>query len=139
MVNLDNVWQSGGNRVCRVQVTSDQTADLSNIRLQSRENTLVTLEVALPPDAVAGELYTVFVEQRINGAVRSRVTLEARTVGTPVYKANRNPSSLEIHKTDCYWAKRISGSHVVPYDNLELAIRRGFNGCRYCLPDYSID
>jgi hypothetical protein len=103
------------------------------------ENALVRLEVSLPEDAVPGELYTVFVDQKINGKSRSRVTLLARTVGTPAYIANRNTSSLEIHRSDCVWARKIAPRNKVPYDDLALALKRGFNGCRYCMPEHSTD
>jgi hypothetical protein len=75
--------------------------------------------------------------QRVNGHTTGRVSLVARIVGTPAYIANRNPSSLEIHLPNCQWAKKISGHHKVPYDDLQLAIQRGYNGCRFCLPDYN--
>jgi len=136
LVNLEKVWQSTGGQVSRVQVTAVDTADIQNIQLQSKENTLIRLEVKLPEDAVPGELYTVYVDQKVNGQSRSRVTLLARTVGTPAYIANRRPSSLEIHLSNCNWARKISPKNRVPYDDLELALKRGFNGCKYCLPEY---
>jgi hypothetical protein len=134
--NLQNVWQSDGGRVCKIEVTSSNTADIQNIQLQPGENTLVRLEVGLPEDAVSGELYTVYVDQKVNGQSRSRVTLLARTVGTPAYIANRRVTSLEIHLSNCDWAKKISPHNKVPYDDLQLALKRGFNGCRFCLPEY---
>ncbi len=137
--NLNKVWQSDGGLVCKQEVTSDGTADIRNIKMRPGENTLVRLEVGLPEDAVPGELYTVFVDQKVNGKPRSRVTLLARTVGTPAYIANRNTSSLEIHRSDCVWARKIAPRNKVPYDDLALALKRGFNGCRYCLPEHSTD
>jgi len=137
--NLNKAWESKGGLVCKQEVTSDSTADIRNIKMRPGENTLVRLEVGLPKDAVPGELYTVFVDQKVNGKPRSRVTLLARTVGTPAYIANRNSSSLEIHRSDCPWARKIALWNKVPYDDLALALKRGFNGCRYCMPEHSTD
>jgi hypothetical protein len=134
--NLEKVWQSDGGLVCKQEVTSRDTADIRSIKLKPGENTLVRLDVRLPEDAVPGELYTVFVDQKVNGKPRSRVTLLARTVGTPAYIANRNTGSLEIHLSNCVWAHKISPRNKVPYDDLALALKRGFNGCKYCLPEY---
>jgi hypothetical protein len=133
-VNLQEVWRSPRGRVCQVEVTSNNTADLTGIRLNPGENTLVRLEVALPEEAVDGELYPVFVEQRVNGTLTGRVTLMTRTVGTPAYIANRD--SLEIHLPNCEWAKKIARRNKIPYDDLDAALRRGYNGCAFCLPQY---
>jgi subtilisin family serine protease len=132
--NLQQVWQSAGGRVCRVEVTGNDTADIQGINLQPGENTLAMLEVTLSEAAVPGELYPVYVDQKVNGQPRGRVTLLARTVGTPAYIANRN--SAEIHLANCDWVAKISPRNKVPYNDLNLALQRGYNGCRFCLPGY---
>ena len=48
------------------------------------------------------------------------------------YAANRRSS--EVHKVNCEWAKKISPISKGAYR--ELAIKHGYNGCRYCLPEY---
>jgi subtilisin family serine protease len=137
IVGLKKIWESPAQKSCQVEVTSGTTADLHGVTLKPSENTLVMLEVTLPKNAADGEVYPVFVEQRTNGTITGRVTLAARTVATSAYIANMN--SWEIHLSDCVWAKKISGRNKVPYSDLDLAIKRGYNGCRYCLPKYSTD
>jgi hypothetical protein len=137
LIGLGQVWQSEGGLTCRVAMTTDKTASLNSIMLKPNENTLVRLEVTLPPTAVVGEVYPISVEQRVNGQTTGRVTLVARMVGTPAYIANRNPESREIHLANCQWVAKIAPSHKVPYDDLDLALRRGYNGCRFCLPEYN--
>lgn len=136
MVNLQKVWESNGGRVCRVEVTSADTADIIGMSLKPDDNTLVRLDVTLPENAVDGEVYPIFVEQKVNGNLTGRVTLVARTVGTPAYIANRNPKSWELHLANCRWVSKIAKWHKVPYDDLEVALRRGYDGCKYCLPEY---
>lgn len=133
-VNLQKVWQSDGGRICQVEVTSTQTADLRGISLRSNENTMLRLEVTLPEGAADGEVYPISVEQKVNGTVTGRVTLVARAVGMPAYIANRN--SGEIHLADCGWVDKMSSRNKVPYNDLDLALRRHYNGCRFCLPDH---
>ena len=55
------------------------------------------------------------------------------------FVANKSPESMELHKRDCEWAKKIAMHHRVYYCDIETALKDGFNGCRYCLPKYSID
>ncbi|MGB9176245.1 MAG: S8 family serine peptidase [Methanoregula sp.] len=134
ITNLLKVWESAGHISSQVEVTSATTADIQGIRLKSNENTLLMLEVTLPKKAKDGDVFPVYIEQRTNGTVTGRVTLAARTMATPAYIANRN--SGEIHLSNCGWAKKISGSHKIPFNDLDLAIQRGYNGCRFCLTKY---
>jgi len=136
-VNLKRVWQSEGGQVCQVEVTSNETADIKGIKLKPNENTLSMLEVTLPENAKEGEVYTIFVEQKVNGTLTGRITIVARTVGTPAYIANSR--SGEIHYPNCTWVKKMSKRNKIPYDDLKLAIRRGYNGCKFCLPEYNTD
>lgn len=133
---LNKVWESEGGMVSQVAFLTGNTVSLTGIKLKSEENTMVRVEVKLPPGARAGEVYPVTIEQRVNGRTTGRVSLVARTIGTPAYIANSNPGSLELHLPNCPWARKISGRHKVPYDDLQLALRRGYNGCHFCLPQY---
>jgi hypothetical protein len=138
-LGLNKIWESEHGLVSQVALPTGTSASLTRIKLKSKENTLVRIEVKLPVAAKAGDVYPVSVEQQVNGITTGRVSLVARVVGTPAYIANSNPDSLELHLPNCQWAKKISGRHKVPYDDLNLALRRGYNGCRYCLPKYSKD
>lgn len=133
---LNKVWESESGMVSQVALLTGNSASLTGIKLKSKENTMVRIEVKLPPGARAGEVYPVSIEQRVNGRTTGRVSLVARTIGTPAYIANSNPDSLELHLPNCPWAKKISGRHKIPYDDLQLALRRGYNGCHFCLPEY---
>jgi serine protease AprX len=138
-IGLNKIWESEHGQVSKVALPTGAYASLTRIKLKSKENTLIRIEVKLPPGARSGDVYPVFVEQRVNGKTTGRVSLVARVVGTPAYIANSNPESLEIHLPNCQWAKKISGRHKIPYNDLELALRRGYNGCKFCLPKYSTD
>jgi hypothetical protein len=117
-----------------VRVTSANTADIRDFDLNRNENTLVRLQVTLPEDARDGELYPVYVEQRTNGVLTGRVTLLARTVATPAYIGNRN--SGELHLANCPWVRKMSPRNRAPFNDLALALQRGYNGCRFCLPQH---
>lgn len=137
VMNLEKVWESEGHKTCKVEVTTPTTGDINGITLKPNENTLVRLEVTLPENTVDGEVYPVSVEQKVDGTVTGRVTLVARTVGTPAYIANSRTG--EIHYPDCEWVDQMSNKNKVPFDDLELAIKRGYNGCKTCLPEYDTD
>jgi hypothetical protein len=134
VLNLETVEQSPGGRSSTVRVTSANTADIRDFDLNRNENTLVRLQVTLPEDARDGELYPVYVEQRTNGVLTGRVTLLARTVATPAYIGNRN--SGELHMANCPWVRKMSARNKAPYNDLALPLQRGYNGCRFCMPQH---
>ena len=137
MAGLEKVWESGGHKVCRLEVTSGASGTLDGIRLKRSENTLARLEVDLPAQAAPGDIYPIYVEQKVNGTVTGRVTLVARMAGSPAFIANR--TSGEIHLPNCKWVRLMSRRNKTPFDDLDTAIRRGYNGCRFCLPAYRSD
>ena len=137
MAGLEKVWESGGHKVCRLEVTSGASGTLDGIRLKRSENTLARLEVDLPAQAAPGDIYPIYVEQKVTGTVTGRVTLVARMAGSPAFIANR--TSGEIHLPNCKWVRLMSRRNKTPFDDLDTAIRRGYNGCRFCLPAYSSD
>lgn len=47
-----------------------------------------------------------------------------------------NTSSLEVHKRDCEYGKKIKVNRRAYYCNVEKAIKDGYNGCYYCLREF---
>jgi len=54
----------------------------------------------------------------------------------PAFVANKNPSSLEVHRLDCQHVEEMSQGHKVAYYVLNDALEDGYDGCKYCLPEY---
>jgi hypothetical protein len=54
----------------------------------------------------------------------------------PAFVANKNPASLEVHRLDCQWVEEMSQEHKVAYYVLNDALDDGYDGCKYCLPEY---
>lgn len=42
---------------------------------------------------------------------------------------------MEVHVSNCEWAARVSRRHRISYNDLQDALKRGYNGCAYCLPE----
>jgi hypothetical protein len=47
-----------------------------------------------------------------------------------------NADSLEVHLRTCVYGRRIRRENKVWYCDLETAIRHGYDGCYYCLPQH---
>jgi hypothetical protein len=116
-------------------VTSTKTAVLKNIALKTSDKSQATIEITLPKNTPDG-IYQISVLQRINGKEMGRVSKSLK-VGKYPYMGNS--STKELHKANCEWAKKISKKHKVAYSDKDLALHHGFNGCRFCLPEFDTD
>jgi hypothetical protein len=119
----------------RFELATGTQARLNHISLQMSDCTQATLEITVPAGAADG-FYRVAAAEIIDGKQMGRVT-RMLAVGQHPFMGNQN--TLELHKSTCEWTDKISAHHKVAYQDLDRAIRRGFNGCRYCLPEYSTD
>jgi hypothetical protein len=116
----------------RYIVTSHVWGALRDMPLKSSDNTEATLYLTFPEHALDGA-YELSVVQRIDGLEMGRVTKRI-VVGDYPFVANRN--SGEVHRSNCVWVQRMSSRNKVAYREVELALHHGYNGCRYCLPEY---
>lgn len=114
------------------EVTSPKQAALRNMPLKTSDNSMATLYITLPEDIPNGA-YDLSVLQKIDGREMGRVT-KRLLVGDYPYVANRN--SREVHEANCDWVKRMSSKNKVAYRELKLALKHGYNGCHYCLPEF---
>lgn len=117
----------------RYLVTTSDKATAQNMPLKPSDDSQATLEFTLPDEAPDGAYY-VSVSQRISGKEVGRVT-QMIVVGNHPFIANHNSSSRELHRNGCIWADRIARHNKVAYTQLERAIKHGYDGCAYCMPE----
>ncbi len=119
----------------RLRVTQGGRACLHDMPLQASDNVQATLEVMVP-DGVADGTYRVAVSQVVGGREMGRVT-RLLAIGDHPFLANHN--SREVHVSTCQWAQRVSPRNKSAYQDLERALQHGFDGCHFCLPEFSKD
>jgi hypothetical protein len=44
-----------------------------------------------------------------------------------------------LHTLNCAFRRAMSPQNQVPFQTIKDALARGYNGCKYCLPEYSSD
>lgn len=121
----------------RYLIMASDKATIHNMPLKPSDDSQATLEFTLPAEAPDGAYY-VSVSQRIGGEEIGRAT-QMIIVGDHPFVANRNPSSRELHRNSCVWVSLMAPDNKVAYTQLERALKHGYNGCAYCLPEYSTD
>ena len=108
---------------------------IRNMPLLPSDSTEGILQLVLADDIPNG-VYDISLRQTVGGEEMGRITRRI-AVGPHAYTANRN--TLEVHRSNCEWVRKMSGRNKMAYAEVSLAIKHGFNGCHYCLPDLSTD
>jgi hypothetical protein len=93
------------------------------------------LVISIPEKAEDGN-YRISVAQVVDRREMGRVT---RMIAIGQYPFTGNSNTRELHIPGCNWTARISPWHRVPYDSVDRAIKQGYSGCQFCLPEYSTD
>ncbi len=117
------------------QLTAGEQVFLRNMNLRTSDCSQATLEITTPPQLPDGN-YRLAVSEIIGGREMGRVT---RMLAVGNYRYMGNSSTFEIHLADCAWTEKISPRHKRAYGDLDKAWKHGFDGCRYCLPEFSKD
>lgn len=119
----------------RYRLDAGSVAWLRGLSLKPSESTEARLEFVIPATVTDGA-YRLSIAQLIDGKEMGRIS-RLLAVGEHAYMANTNTG--EVHVPACEWAARVSPRHRLAYKELERAIKHGYNGCRYCLPEFSTD
>ena len=110
-------------------------AFLRKMNLKASDLCQATLEILTPPQMADGN-YRLAVAELIDGKEMGRVT-RLLAVGAHPYMGDRR--TREVHVANCEWAAKISPRNKEAYQSLEKALKHGYDGCRFCLPEYSQD
>ena len=116
----------------RYKATSGRVSSLRKMKLKASEDCQASLEFVLP-DSIKDGRYDVSVAQLVDGLEMGRIT-QALVVATHPFVANRNTGEVHVH--ECDWVDKMNRSHIVAYTTVERALRHGYNGCHFCLPEH---
>lgn len=119
----------------KLELVAGQVAFLRGMNLKTSDNCQATLEIITPPQIADGN-YRLAVAEIIDGKEMGRVT-RMLAVGQFPYMGNRR--THEVHVANCEWAALTSPRNKEAYQTLERALKHGYDGCRFCLPEYSKD
>lgn len=105
----------------------------------------IPLSPALITEEVPGTTLTLEVDidkletnedEAIVGASVAFKNMVKTVIPVPKFIANRDPLSREVHRAYCQWVDEIWEKNKVGYYVLLEALRDGYDGCAYCLPEY---
>lgn len=96
----------------------------SSLTSQELPNTQLALEIRSPRLKTSNDEAILMTNLRIRGL---------ENYCNAPYIANKNPSCLEVHKSDCSQIKKMLQKHMVSYFFLDEALQDRYDGCWYCL------
>jgi len=107
--------------------------------LGSNEEKSVSLEIDFSYQAEHLKRYSIIAGQEQDGVLAGQLTIEITAVKESEDYLYGNARSRELHTLNCTFRKAMSPRNQVPFQTIKDALARGYNGCRYCLPEYSSD
>lgn len=119
----------------KLHIDSGKKARLVGMALRPSDDTQASIEITVPENAVTNA-YRLSVYQVVDGLEMGRLS---RMLAVGEYPFMANNHTLEVHVPGCHWASKISTKHRCAYKTLDRALARGYNGCHYCLEEYSTD
>ncbi len=128
-----------GRTAARLVLAGGEVGALSGFVLRAGQQVDVRLTVDLPAELTHLARYPLVTTQVQDGSVAGQLTIEVVAVTAYRDFVFGNPISLELHTSDCPLWPRIAPTHKVPFALLEDGVRRGYNGCRFCLPEADTD
>jgi len=96
---------------------------------QTIPGTTLTLEVDV--DKLATNT-----DEAIVGASVKFKEIPLNITPVPMFIANRDPLALEVHRISCKRIEAMFEKNKVGYYSLLDALKDGYDGCKYCLPEY---
>ncbi len=115
------------------ELVAGKQAFFREMNLKPSDKCQAYLDITIPDNAKDGD-YRLSVAQLVDGKEMGRVT-RMLAVGDYPFLANRR--TLEVHVPNCEWAAKTSARNKVAYDSIDRALKHGYNGCAYCLPEYN--
>lgn len=112
--------------------TVGEVAYLRDMDLKSSDDCVATMQVFVPETVPDGN-YRIRIAQIVDCREMGRVT-KMLAVGMYPYMVDERTS--EVHDTKCEWAAKISPRNRGAYKDLEMALKHGYNGCKYCMREY---
>lgn len=117
----------------KYQLVAGKQAFLRKTNLKASDKCQATLEI-LAPQQIADGNYRLSIAELIDGKEMGRVT---RMLAVGQYPYMGNQRTHEVHVANCDWAAKISKRNKSAYQELEQALKHGYNGCLFCLPEYN--
>jgi zinc metalloprotease ZmpB len=133
--NTDIPVSSRDARFTTLEMGGGGTAAIKDVEIGGNDSFVLTLGVDFSFKANHLRRYPVRVQQTHHNAVVGSYTIELTAVKDLEDFFFGNRRSGELHVSTCQLWPRINKARLDTFERIADAQARGYNGCRFCLPD----
>ncbi len=127
---------SSNSRFTTFEMSGQNIGQIDGFDLRAREDRNLKLLVDFSFQANHEEHYPMIVSQYQEGIVAGEMTIDFIAIKESNDYFYGNPKSKEMHTIHCPFWNIISPKNKIPFNNAEEGIRRGYNGCAFCLSEH---
>ena len=131
--------QKRDDRFTTLGLVGGKVGEVTEVLIRANDSFTLTVTVDFSFKAEHRKRYPVRIEQRHEGAVIGVYTIELTAIKDLDDFFFGNPRSGEVHITTCPFWPKLDKSRVRTFERLLDAQARGYNGCRFCLPEADTD
>ena len=131
----DMARSARSDRFTTLSLKGGKAGTVSDIELRANSSAVVTMTVDFSFDAKHLAQYPVRIEQHHQGGVIGAYTIDLTAIKELDDYFFGNPRTFETHITTCPLWPRINRRRLIAFEQLSDATARGYNGCRFCLPE----
>lgn len=126
----NTIWAS-------VYLSGGKVGSILDFPLDSNEVRSALIEIDFSYQAEHLKRYPIMVSQEQDGVAAGRLTIEITAVKESEDYVYGNVRSRELHIWDCSYRRAMKPCNQVPFQTIQEALARGYNGCSFCLPEYN--
>jgi len=110
---------------------------IADFPLDANEERSVVLDIDFSYKAENLKRYAIMATQEQDDMLAGQLTIEITAVKESEDFVYGNARSRELHTFNCAFRRKMSPHNQVPFETIEYALARGYDGCAFCLPDYN--
>ena len=126
--------QKSNSQWCTLTFSQQLVGALTGFLLAPAQNSILTASIDVSYSAMHMQTYCFDLVQERNGIAVSRYSIEITAVKDSEDFIYGNRHSKELHVLHCPYHRAMNPRNSVPFPTVQDGLRRGYNGCAFCLP-----
>jgi hypothetical protein len=122
-----------------VRFDGGQRRSIDDVEIRARGRFTLTIEIDFSFDATHLQQYPLVVQQTHDGQIVGAYTVQITAIKDLEDFFFGNPRSYELHVSTCPFWPYMNTTRLRPFERIADGVARGYNGCRFCLPEADTD
>lgn len=124
------------SRYTTLGLAGGRVGNISDVTIRANQSFTLTATVDFSFNATHLDQYPLRIQQVHDGSVIGAYTIQLTAVKDLEDYFFGNPRSLELHVSTCPFWDRMNKARLRTFERVADGQARGYNGCRFCLPEF---